>query len=237
MRIISKFKDYYDITMQHGFDSEVVYIRNQTECPYNLKDIKLYEIYQYCLDKFKLHSYYISHDAFFNFNIQHKSKRHPNYYIYSYVKPIYIGFCGVIYKLLSINIKHEFFIYSFEDMKKLYDNKNIIIDDKIDWKLFFEPLEDDSIFVKIENPIWSAQIRTTSPFITINPRLSNYEFYKIFNSYNAYQQIYRYLCSVLCKNKLTVTDISDENKIHKHGFDKWSFKKKFDNRNRKRKRK
>jgi len=59
----------------------------------------------------------------------------------------------------------------------------------------------------------------------INPVLKDYEFYKIFDSYQAFQEIQMFISGVLGSKEKDIIMIEDKYKIASHGFDKWSFRK------------
>lgn len=60
--------------------------------------------------------------------------------------------------------------------------------------------------------------------IIVNPQLSVYEFYKMKDSYTAYQELDMYMSGVLGVGEAATIDISDEVKKQQKGFDNWSFK-------------
>lgn len=60
----------------------------------------------------------------------------------------------------------------------------------------------------------------------VNPILKDYEFYKIFDSFLAFQEIQMYISGVLGNSEKDTIEIDDKHKITQHGFDnKWSFRK------------
>jgi coproporphyrinogen III oxidase len=60
--------------------------------------------------------------------------------------------------------------------------------------------------------------------IVTYPILKNYEFFKVFNPYETYQQIEMFI-SNLAINEDRIVMISDKLKAETHGFDKFSFRK------------
>ena len=67
--------------------------------------------------------------------------------------------------------------------------------------------------------------RNKDAFI-INPLLKDYEFYKVFDTFQAFQEIQMYIGGVLGSKENEIIKISDKDKINQHGFDfKWSFRK------------
>jgi hypothetical protein len=58
----------------------------------------------------------------------------------------------------------------------------------------------------------------------INPNLKSIEFFKIKDAFSTFQEISMFLGnSLIVQNKQS--EISDKDKIGKHGYDKWSFRK------------
>ena len=63
-----------------------------------------------------------------------------------------------------------------------------------------------------------------SKFI-ITPLLKNYEFYKVFDSFQAFQEVMMFMGGVLGRGEKEIVEVADKYKIGQHGFDKWSFRK------------
>jgi len=59
----------------------------------------------------------------------------------------------------------------------------------------------------------------------INPILSQYHFYKVFDSFQAFQEISMFIGGVLGRGEKEIIEVEDKYKIEQHGFDKWSFRK------------
>ena len=55
--------------------------------------------------------------------------------------------------------------------------------------------------------------------------LKDYEFYKKFDSFAAFQEIQMFLSGVLGNKENEIIVVSDKDKIAQHGFDKFSFRK------------
>lgn len=61
--------------------------------------------------------------------------------------------------------------------------------------------------------------------LLVNPSLEKYGFYKIKDSFSAFQDIQNYISGVLGVNTKPIVVIDDKYKIQQHGFDpKWSFR-------------
>jgi len=59
----------------------------------------------------------------------------------------------------------------------------------------------------------------------INPNLSDYQFYKVFDAFQAFQEISMFMGGVLGRGEKEIVEVADKYKIEQHGFDKWSFRK------------
>jgi hypothetical protein len=65
------------------------------------------------------------------------------------------------------------------------------------------------------------------PKFIINPLLKDYEFYKVFDTFQAFQEVQMFLSGVLGRGEKEIVEVQDKYKITQHGFDyKWSFRKK-----------
>ena len=60
---------------------------------------------------------------------------------------------------------------------------------------------------------------------TINPKLKDLQFYKVFDAFTAFQELQMFISGVLGTGEKELIEIEDKYKIGQHGFDKWSFRK------------
>ena len=65
----------------------------------------------------------------------------------------------------------------------------------------------------------------TSDALTIDPILKDYEFYKVVDAFQAFQEISMFIGGVLGRGEKEIIVVEDKYKIAQHGFDKWSFRK------------
>lgn len=218
MRIISKFKDYYDTAMCHTFcdDSETIYVRKEEEISTLKKTIFPPPITTY----FR----YLS-----SFN---------------QIPPIestvtLIVFCGKLYYCIQVHQTANF--YNNPNYSYYYYNITSDIEDRIIEfynltnkqkitaskyiKLVFKSIKDHSNEIKLTESIineisiahkspyfkfdLSKNIRNTNRYIFVNfNKLSDYAFYKVFNANLAYQEIEMYFNSILVniENPPQITD-------------------------------
>lgn len=212
MRVISKFSDYYDAVMKTGMDREVVYVRET-------KNVELEKKYDLAL--------YSSHSS--------------NHSVVLY----YLGYCGQIFKIIELKVnwtvstpesRYIFFSYqSFKDFMLAYN-----IGSQYDfrtsrwWPSSYQKFDEYNtaplieLFHQHQTPLFLISSKNRDgkkQQVTIGPKLKDLEFQKVKDTYTAYQDIFQYVAGTLNKPEATMVKISDKDKIHKHGFDKWSFRK------------
>ncbi len=69
--------------------------------------------------------------------------------------------------------------------------------------------------------------RRNGLYVALNPSLKALEFYRVKDSYSAFQEIAQYLGGVLTKRESIENKLSDIDKIKQHGFDvKYGFRTK-----------
>lgn len=215
MRIISKFKDYYDSVQKQGMDSEVLYIRDSQ-----------------ILD--------------FDFNIYKDVSSH--YVIESFI----LGFCGNIYKCFRLSYddlrskKIEKFYFDIESNIEEFKKDSIAFGflkesdfNTKRWsfryglgKFLNSPTSDlSNIFHKHQVPVFLIRHRQYTDEtegktkLVLNPKLQTYGVQSFKDTYTCYQEIFQYVSGVLNHPENKMVTISNNDKISKHGFDKWSFRK------------
>lgn len=74
-------------------------------------------------------------------------------------------------------------------------------------------------------PIFVARYdRTNNMSITFNECLKPLEFFRMFDTYTAFQEIYMYVCNLALPFK-PIPKVSDKDMVMAKGFNKWSFRK------------
>lgn len=245
MYIISKNKDYYDgVVGTMGIDKTIVYERTEKEIE---EKTEFPEPFQY-----NKRSYYVENNSAFillnEFGTDSKKYFDNSFFL--------IGFCGKVYLAWKMYYKKKEFdtqanqyvdvvkydiIYGFDNVKKhLIDNRwGKSLYDSVQYVLNYNPIE---IFRTIKSPIFvynggidirerSWNKNSKSNFI-INPILKEYEFYKVIDSFTAFQEISMFIGGVLGIGEKEIIEVEDKYKIPQHGFDKWSFRKESVKKNR-----
>jgi hypothetical protein len=215
MRIVSKFKDYYDVGMGLGYDSSITYIRETKVIeegwarsryrsrhydPYCLSLVRIgfcgkeYCAYwlQKCIDGVDHESFCYDIDDVDKFVNQYWPSKERDFY-YEERRSYRRG------KLFQLRRSYK------EDLAK-YNEK------QLHTKIFQE--HNVPIFVASGN----GRIET-------NCLLRKYQFYKVFDAYSAYQEISMYVGGVLKAPVNPVPEVPDEIMRDIKGFDKWSFRK------------
>lgn len=216
MRIIAKKSDYYDAVMKTGMDREVVYVRETKEVE---------------LDK--------------KFGLDYLSSRHSGGYDTSHsVHLCLLGYCGYIFKIYILErsgAKYgtaNWFFYDYEEFKKYMLSMGL--GSKYDfgtsrwWPGTYQKFDEQDtkalreLFHEYNTPLFLIHSKNRDgkkQKLTLGPILKELEFQKQKDPYTAYQDIFQYVAGHLNKPENTMVKISDLDKIHKHGFDKWSFRK------------
>jgi len=241
MYIISKKKDYYDgVAGTTGIDKTIVYERDIIEVEDN--DMPIFFQKKTFFNNFRGRE----DNPFYKLGNSHIDNLY--WKIYPYHSYFIIGFCGKLYvgfKLYSIDkntndynnvittitYDQEFMIQLFD--KKTYrvhfqDNLNHVLQyDAMDW---FRKMN-TPCFIFDQNYSGMSHIdlkfnrsNHDSKFI-INPLLKEYEFYKLFDTFQAFQEIQMFIGGVLGNREKEIVNVADKYKIEQHGFDKWSFRK------------
>ena len=230
MYIISKRKDYYDgVAGTTGIDKTIVYERQIIDME---DDNRPKEFQEYSLWKNRKESPFVKLS---NTDIKRELR-----VLYKHTQPFIIGFCGKLYvgwKLYSEDASKELVTtisYDNENMKKLVEKHTYggNFEDNLNYVLSYDPIE---FFRVLNTPVFVYDTdygRTdfdkywrNHPKFFINPLLKEYQFYKVFDAFQAFQEIQMFLGGVLGNKEKDITEVADKYKIAQHGFDKWSFRK------------
>lgn len=234
MKIISKFKDFYDAISHQYLDKGIVFLRTCRIMQVPKKDLPKLETFE-IKDPTKEITYYFSLEI--------------------------VGFCGKFYPVVVVTtsseeIKFEVFrkdlkgFYDIDDLTEYVIKNGIPIGVKSKYgfyrwsSLYFrygETLEGMDRFFKSTKDFGKLEdifrthnapsfvLRETprprKEQLILNPMLKNYSFVKVKDPFSAHQELYQYVGGFLNQPVREMIQISDKDKIHKHGFDKWSFRK------------
>lgn len=250
MKIISKFKDYYDGVGRFNYgtiERDDMYIRKtKAFCKNNGDDLAC--IY----DRL----------SFFDF----RTKFARNYYTRDgWISLIQVIFCGKAYtiaivpnlgkKLLDLDKQPVLYLTSFKQVEEFvnkYQVKGKYDDDvtlertrgwlsrgtsiKDSWNTF---KDEDALAINLEykSPVvifsksgyvsnrYEEDLKHNQYVAVVNPVLSEIHFQKHVDTYTAYQELSMFVGSVLTSSDDAMINISDKDRIQQHGFDKWTFRK------------
>jgi len=239
MYIISKKKDYYDgVAGSTGIDKTIVYQRDIIE----LDDKERPNVFR------KKTNYTISRkeSPFFKLGNSHLHK--SLYKKYPHNAYFIIGFCGKLYigwKLYSFKKRENFgdsnvnteIIFDVDYMKEIFEPESWTgnFSDNVNYVLTYDPMD---LFRTLNSPcfVYDSDYHRkylsdrkwdnpNDPKFIVNPLLKEYEFYKVFDAFQAFQEIQMFLGGVLGNKEKPIIEVADKYKIGQHGFDKWSFRK------------
>lgn len=215
MRIISNFKDYYDCIQGYGQD-DLKYIRH----PIETKEIYL--------------------------GLRQQITSIPKYHW----KNVRILFCGKLYSgyKFTQGLNSTKFMYNPEEVEGFCNENDIRYKSKNKWDSGFgsdyEHLEKANAtnnylpicekyltpIVVVESSIYSQVIQGKkiinrwTELATINARLNQYDFQKVFGPVEAFMAIQTFISNLAYPNK-PIPHVSDEDLVSAKGFDKFSFRK------------
>lgn len=223
MKIISSFVDYYDNVSHQYRDDSILFLREPRR-----ENIKL--------------------DRTSRLPIWHETvissvRGELNFSV--------IGFCGHLYPILILNIKDAQFkiidshyIYDIDTYETIMQKYGFRLPERhrFSWRLdsFNAAKKNVSDFFQQEGfgPILKKEFErlrvatfllthssSSNHVLTINPLLKTYEFFRIKDPFTAHQELSMYVGGVLNQPEREMVHITDHDKVHKHGFDKWSFRK------------
>lgn len=228
MRIISKFRDYYDIGLGMGYDENVVFVRERAEHPSERNKASpeveaMKNAFDDCWGDIR-----VTYDG-------DRIKRHHRLMFRgTYSLDVFqIFFCGNIYHVVRsydhdqwtrgetgfvINRTDSEFLASVSDAparwygqaspeelaKMIYDAK------PIDPEPFIE--------AGVSVAVWGPEN------FVVNEELKQFQLASVIDPYTAFQELSMWVGGVLAV-KETIKEIPDEYKLLGKGFDRWSFKR------------
>ena len=239
MRIISKFHDYYDSAMAHGQDQSVVFTRHTTPLEVTKEMSARFSMGQvFFVRGNKKHKMLMSHVhvAFCGKTYRaievkiFDSDESENVHTFDATKTSDVKYCYDVETLREFLAGYKFEInlseYSWQreiepgikawlEKQGTDENSEWLIENKI------------AIMIYYGHAAWRGgrfQIRPVDEAVQ-NPFLKDVEFYKVLDSFTAYQELDMFISGTLPQSTAMPIEISDKDKIPQHGFDKWSFRK------------
>lgn len=239
MRIISPFHDYYDSVQKYGSDPECRYIRKHTEHKEtilsNIADSLPgrpnmgININTYTLLIFGIAGAIYPALQFMYTRNNKENKAECRRIVYTIQDLDAFALEQPASRNMVEYWRRRHVIHYFSDTdRNNFNHKNLA--------LFFNTWSgkriDDNTFIRLGAPVFLESYSLSSGLIGrhhtctvhINPRLADYEFYRVMDPVTIYQNIYQYLSGVIGNNMDPADSIPDRTKIMKHGFDDWSFR-------------
>jgi len=241
MRIISKFHDYYDSIQSVGYDPELVYVRKQTTG--RISKVSGWGVmgnpkFDMPLDMPHFSESFIEHIRGMRHTYGFRSYMPADFTLFL------VGFCGKYY-LGGTHVTHDstftyeptattqtFYDYdqadeyflTYHKSKKQKPKRYPIL--KRLGESSITPFNDSIEPFRIINaPCFLVPLHLMHDMeVTVNPCLADYQFYRLFDTYTAYQEIAMFLSGVLGWPENATVDISDTDMRDAKGFDDWSFK-------------
>lgn len=198
MRIVSKFRDYYDIGLGLGYDSHVDYIRTPREVLFKEGASPEKEF-------------------FGKLNFHRHSQRSS-----ALLEHVIIGFCGEFYPLIIATKSYgqKRYCYSLEELASVIE-----ISRWSRYREFYETvkaLKNDELFITNHSPIVIVELGAKA---TWNGFLRPYGFMRMIDPWQAFQKIEMFLGNMAAPQK-PIPKQSDIEKVKSHGFDaKMGFRK------------
>jgi hypothetical protein len=213
MRIISDFHDYYDGVQAFGQDKSIVYKRKTIN--YEIKEAPRSSIISILHDKASVDNN--TGRSLFNRLPSTLLNRTHTFYVYAGN----IVFCGKLYPYVSLDANY---FYDAEAMIAFCEANKLKIDairERIeDW---FNRQNTLDVNWLIENKIICADVCRNS--VIINPQLKSKQFFKVLDPYATFGALDMWICGTLAYPQNAMVELSDKDLITKHGFDKWSFRR------------
>jgi hypothetical protein len=209
MRLIAKTRDYYDSAIGFGIDPNIVYNRKEEEFK------KAEDRFAIIGDEFTL-----AHTAF------------PTIINEFFL----IVFCGKVYPVYQheYRLKNPKYADSAMKTRLVYDKKEMY---RL-WQLGYSPgywadkvynfinkQYDEKKTAEFQHTIGIPYLMITSKSVVYNPILKDYNFYRVYDSYAAFQEISMFISGVLGGQSPPMVQLTDKDLIAKRGFNELSFRK------------
>lgn len=246
MRIISRFKDFYDTALAMGADSRVTYVRHSRDFD------EIPEEWAFMRPRATVHNSIRVGDQEIS------------------IRPLLVVFCGLVYHGVGVSNQKssgppsssEDFLYTYESYTRWCDEHGVplikwpksckgkhstwrvdpyykherlslrYIEPARAWFRVGDPNKHREVFIEREvpiatcvaNPTGSVSLRTDAK-LEINGSLGQYQFYRVFDAYQAYQELDMFVAGVLSREGNSMVTIDDDSLRREKGFDCHSFRR------------
>ena len=239
MRIISKFRDYYDSAMAYGQDETVVYLRETKHFNLSTKDYptiikQLSDLFDKLYQREEFASWRYGRNELTSFT----TKTHR--YTVDKVRLLFCGknYPGAVIKEEPLGVAHPAKQIYFWDGRELLDfliRHGVDAEKKGGCARWSRASIADKIYnhFKANQPDtnWMVENKVTCVLqegydLYINPCLKDYQFFKKFDAFSAYQELDMWMSGTLAWPQNMMVEIEDKYRIEQHGFDmEYGFRK------------
>jgi hypothetical protein len=227
MRIISKFHDYYDRAMGAGQDQSLVFVRQHQV----VKDLPEFMRPAHRFDRqsrrwgiqcfpftigFCGRLYYgITLVARTHWSVEPAGETRHSFYSVSELSVAHAALGAV----LDNETKHK------KRWRNIFHTR-----DRFDWREFMAQPQGNKaheqwfIENKVSIAVWDQETYAPDER-SINPQLKRYEFFRVFDAFQTYQELSMFVGGVLPGASADMAVVGDKDRLAQRGFDKWSFRK------------
>lgn len=225
MKIYGKLHDYYDSALVHGHDDRVRFQRDRLEIPFNG-----------------------IHRQFFQRSPVNEIR---NGKMTARLDAFCICFCGKLYrgiKVLTYSFGYPASIdrafYKFDELMTALRECELTYESSSHFGIlskrnikaleaYFEPADNNAVMQYMVDQKYAIMTiahdhcpcTRSDMKVVVNDTLKEFEFYRVLNAYEAYQELDMFVGGVLTVNEDATSTITDKDRIVQHGFDKYSFRK------------
>jgi hypothetical protein len=245
MRIISKFKDYYDGIVPHDTDSKRVYVRKTRDLDVGEVPelVKVFDRIPVARGRFSYS--YADRGDYRPGVLAFCGRAYPFYWTSSLLEKNYTLFADFEEVLADVRRRlttkgKDCQISEIEELRALLESLtwpkeapslDYILKPSLrakTWERFLAevPMDlPDEMFVRVDAPIVLLWRAGGDWQIEANPRLNEWGFQKMIDPWTAYQELDMFVGTNLVKQMDPNVHIPDEIKAESHGFNKWSFRR------------
>ena len=224
MRIISGVRDYYDCIQATGQDTDIVYLRRPREttkdAPFPVCRVGCLNRTRVCVDQSIIGFCGKIYPVIELTNMREDGGKSVFCYQLKQVDEYVEAHCkkDVRKAYRDTRRKYQWQAYLRRAVFKSYFDACHRAQDQFEY-LFRE--EQSPIFVAYHrrwNPIGSGYA------VTFDALLKDLEFYRVFDTYSAFQELMMYLGGVLGAPSRPIPEVSDKDMVGAKGFNEWSFR-------------
>jgi hypothetical protein len=237
MRIVSDFHDYYDVVQATGQDQTVVYTRTKKEVELN-QDSFPFPIFGRISTRFDYYSRYdillmqivvgFCGKVYPVLRLSHQRQAEPNpTFALCYSLPEVDTFFEHHFKRHEIDAYHlKRKRYSWSSAPKRATFEEFYATYTAKQSAFGQFFMDSRCPIFVASTWWEAGPRNyiRKYKVVYNDFLKELEFFRIMDTFTAYQELQMYFGAMAQPNK-PIPEISDKDMVSIKGFDKWSFRK------------